>query len=166
MKTLVTYYSQTENTKKIADAIYETLNGEKNILQLGDAQNLSEYDFIFIGFPIHKFGLPEKAKAFIKNHAKNKQIALFITHAMPSDAPALKPLLKKCTNATSDADLSGVFHCRGELNEKIADFMLKSDDPKLKDFGKMREATLGHPDASEISQAKVFARDIMKNTTA
>ena len=162
MRTLVTYYSQTENTKKIADAIYETLNGEKAILKLGDVQNLSDYDFIFIGFPIHKFGLPEKAKTFIEAHSKNKQIALFITHAMPSDAPALKSLLKKCTDAAPNADLSGLFHCRGELNKKIADFMLKSDDPKLKDFGRMREATIGHPDASEISQAKIFARDIMK----
>ena len=31
MKTLVTYLTKTGNTKKVADAIYETIAGEKEI---------------------------------------------------------------------------------------------------------------------------------------
>ena len=45
MKTLVTYMSQTGNTKKIAEAIYETISGEKEIKQLKEIDSLEDYDF-------------------------------------------------------------------------------------------------------------------------
>ncbi len=164
MKMLVTYYSQTGNTKKIADAIYEELNTEKEILNIKEIEDLTEYDFTFIGFPIHKFGLPEKVKEFIAKNSKGKKIALFITHAMPSNSTAFQPLLEKCKETASGAgaDLSGVFHCRGELSEKIAKVMLNNDDPNIRNFGGMREKSIGHPDSSEKNEAKLFAKDIVR----
>ncbi len=161
MKTLVTYYSQTENTKKIADAIYKEFNVEKKeMLLLKEVKDLAEYELTLVGFPIHKFGVPEKVGDFLKNNVSGKKIALFITHAMPSDSDALKTVLQNCKEAASGADLLGVFHCRGELSEKIAKIMMKNDDPNVKNFANMREATIGHPNSSEISEAKLFARSI------
>ena len=51
-KILVTYISWTGNTKKVADAIFEVLGGDKTIKTMDEAQILDEYDLIFIGFPV------------------------------------------------------------------------------------------------------------------
>ena len=50
MKSLIVYSSQTENTKKLANVIYENLEGEKDICTVDQAQSLEGYDRLFIGF--------------------------------------------------------------------------------------------------------------------
>ena len=76
-KTLVTYFSQTGNTKKIAEAIFEALEGEKTIQPIDEIQQLEEYNLIFIGFPVYSHSLPLKIQDFIKNIPENKKIAFF-----------------------------------------------------------------------------------------
>ena len=70
MKVLVTYFSQTGNTKKIAEAIFDEIQTEKEIKPLKDVENLESYDFAFIGFPVHGFGPTKKAADFIKKEDK------------------------------------------------------------------------------------------------
>jgi flavodoxin len=79
-KTLVTYFSQTGNTKKIAEAIFEALEGEKAIQPIDEIQQLEEYNLIFIGFPVHSHSVPFIIHDFIKNIPENKKIAFFSTH--------------------------------------------------------------------------------------
>ena len=50
MKSLVVYSSQTGNTRKLAEAVFEALSGEKEILPVDDAPDPSEYDLIAVGF--------------------------------------------------------------------------------------------------------------------
>ena len=53
MKTLVTYYSESGNTEKLAKAIYQGLAAtESEIEQINEAKNFEEYDVIFVGFPV------------------------------------------------------------------------------------------------------------------
>jgi flavodoxin len=80
LKTLVTYFSLTGNTKKIAEAVYETLESDKEINKIEESTNLHEYDLVFVGFPVHSHSLPFKVEAFIKNIPQGKKIALFSTH--------------------------------------------------------------------------------------
>ncbi len=157
MKTLVTYFSQSGNTKIIAKAIYEKLDAQKTLSTLNGPENLSEYDFVFIGFPIHKNGVPGKVKEFIKTSLSGKKIALFITHAMHPDSKMTQIVLDRCKNTVSNAKVIGLFHCQGELSEQIANVMLKNDDPKLQNFGRMRQMTIGHPNSLEINDAMSFA---------
>lgn len=161
MKILVTYMSLTGNTKKIAEAIYETISEEKEIKPLAEIEDLDDYNFVFIGFPIHQSGQPDKVKKFIESKTKGRKIALFITHATPPGAPFLEPLLAKCKASADDSDLVGFFNCQGVLAQQVADMLLKIDDPKFQEFGKMRHVTVGHPDASEVENARIFAKEIM-----
>jgi len=48
MKALVTYYSQTGNTEKLARAIYEAIHVEKELLPVQDVKNTEGYDIIFV----------------------------------------------------------------------------------------------------------------------
>ncbi len=157
MKTLVTYFSQSGNTQKIAEAIYEKLDAQKTLSTLNEPENLSEYDFVFIGFPIHKNGVPEKVTEFIRTSLNGKKTALFITHAMQPDSKTIQIILDRCKNTASNAKIIGLFHCQGELSEQIANVMLKNDDPKLQNFARMRQMTIGHPNGSEINDAKSFS---------
>ncbi|MDY6794401.1 MAG: flavodoxin family protein [Actinomycetota bacterium] len=161
MKTLVSYFSQTGNTKRVADAIYGEINGEKELKELGDVGSLWDYDLAFIGFPIHAFGPAQPAKDFLQQQAKGKKVALFITHAAPEGEEGIEDWLNNCRKAASDAELVGMFDCQGELDQNTADFLLKSDNPMFQEFGARRPDTLGQPDESRLARAREYAREIM-----
>jgi flavodoxin len=162
MKTLVAYMSQTGNTKKVAEAIYGAITEDKEIKELGGVDNLNEYDFVFVGFPIHAFGPAEPAKKFLEAHAAGKKIALFITHAAPEQSEEIKGWLGACEEAASQADVVNMFDCQGELAEAIMDMLLKSDDPNIRAFGELGPMTKGQPDETRLERARAFARETME----
>jgi len=77
-KTLVTYVSQTGNTKSIAEAIYTAIEGEKSIKSAEDVldEDLKEYSLIFIGFPVHS---PIGYRHFLHNNSYLPSIAAWIS---------------------------------------------------------------------------------------
>ena len=162
MKVLVTYMSQTGNTKKVAEAIFQEIKGKKEIKPMSEVNSLNGYDLAFIGLPIQAYGPAAEGKSFLEQHSKGKNIALFITHASPEEQSELQEWLGKCKAAAVGANILGLFNCRGELSQAIADFMLNSGDPKLAEWAKERPQTLGQPDAARLNRARNFARVIMK----
>jgi len=161
MKTLVAYFSQTGQTKKVADAIYESIEGDKELKELSEVDSLEGYDVSFIGFPIHAFGPSKDGKEFLEEKAAGKKVALFITHAAPEDQEGIDEWLDKCKAAAAGAELVGFFDCMGELSEQIADFLMKNDDPKMRSFGERRPDTVGQPDESRLQRARDFAKEVM-----
>jgi len=162
MKVLVTYMSQTGNTKTVAEAIFQEIKGKKEIKPMEEVSSLDGYDLAFIGFPIQGYGPAGDAKSFLEQHSKKKNIALFITHASPEDAPESKEWLGNCKAAAAGANLVGMFDCQGELSQVVADFMLNSGDPSMVEDAKKRSTTIGQPDATRLKKARNFAREIMK----
>jgi flavodoxin len=165
MKTLVTYYSETGNTNKIAQAIHGEISGEKVILPFSELTSLDGYDLIFFGFPIMQFGPPRKIRMFLKAHAAGKTIALFVTHASweePGQADFLSNWLEKCRAAAEGSNLVGFFHCRGELSADAAARFLTSDFEEVRKFGSMQPATVGHPTAGELEEARRFAGRVVQ----
>jgi flavodoxin len=161
MKVLVAYFSQTGQTKKVADAIYETISGDRELAELGTVDSLEGYDLSFIGFPIIAFGPAPQGKAFLEERAPGKKVALFITHAAPNGEKGLEDWLDKCRDAAAGCELVGLFDCRGELSQQIADVLVKSDNPMMQEFGRRRPDTVGYPDESCLEQARQFARDML-----
>ena len=131
MKVIVVYMSQTGNTKKVAEAIFQEIQAEKDIKELKDVDSLDGYDFAFIGFPMHYGGPAKQAKNFLEKHVQGKKIALFVTHATREDSKALQKWLAKCKKAATEADLIGFFNCQGKI------------------------------DASRLERARGFAKEIM-----
>ncbi|MCJ7807472.1 MAG: flavodoxin family protein, partial [Dehalococcoidia bacterium] len=72
MKVIVAYMSQTGNTRKVAEAIFEEIQTEKEIKALDELGSLQGYDLSFIGFPIQIYGPAQPAKAFLEEHAAGK----------------------------------------------------------------------------------------------
>jgi len=160
MKTLVTYMSQTGNTKKIAEAIYGELKGEKEIKPISEVKDLGGYDLVFIGFPILQFDIPPVVKSFLSANTKGKKIAIFMTHAVPEGFEAIHSWTGSYKQAAVGADIVGAFDCQGELAQPIIDMLLKSDDPQMKAFGEMGPLTKGQPDESRVRKAKEFAKEV------
>ena len=86
MNVLVTYWSQTGNTRKIAQTIFDAINCNKELKTFEEVDALDGFDLTFIGFPIMQFGPAKSAMTFIKSHAEGQNIALFVTHAMPTES--------------------------------------------------------------------------------
>ena len=76
MKLLVAYMSQTGNTAKVAQAIYDAIIAPKEIKRVEEVTSLEGYDLAFLGFPTHAFGPDEPVINFLKTHVKDRTIAL------------------------------------------------------------------------------------------
>ena len=113
MKIIVAYFSQSGNTKKIAEAIFGEIQAEKEIKPLNEIDSLEGYDFAFVGFPIQRMSPAQPAQDFLAQKAKSGKLALFLTHAAPDDSGDLTGLIAKCKEAVAGAEVVDVFDCQG-----------------------------------------------------
>jgi flavodoxin len=162
MKMLVAYTSRTGNTKKVAQAIYEEIEGEKAIKEFNDVTTLDDYDLVFVGFPVENFGPCEKAKDFLKSFCVDKTIVLFITHAAPEYLKFVPGWLVKCIEAASESNVAAVFNCQGDLAEDVRQSMLKNPNPMIRFWAEASGKAKGQPDATRIERVRLFVREIMK----
>ncbi|MCD4822038.1 MAG: flavodoxin family protein [Methanococcoides sp.] len=160
MKTLVTYMTQTGNTKKIAEAIYGEITGEKEIKDIKDVSGLDAYDLVFVGFPVMQFNIPEPVSKFVSENVAGKNIAFFMTHAVPEGHEAIQSWTGSCKDIAATGNFLGTFECQGELAQPVIDMLLKSDNPEMKAFGEMGPSTKGQPDEAHVQKAKDFAKEI------
>jgi len=166
MNVLIAYMSETGCTRKIAEAIFEEIQVQKEIKELKDIDEISPYDFVFVGFPMHGFGAPEEAKTFLRNFCVGKKIALFVTHGAPESFEGLEPWLDECKKAGADAEVTGMFNCQGELAQYVIDELLKSDDPVIRSYGRGGPSTKGQPNATRVKRARIFAGKIMEQVNS
>ena len=162
MKVIIAYMSETGNTRKIAEAIFQEIQEEKEIKALSEIDDIGGCDLAFVGFPVHGYGAPEEAEQFLQKFCMGKKIVLFVTHGAPEDSGELPPWLAKCKEAAAGADVIGMFNCQGELAQYVIDELLKSDDPKVRSWGEAGPSTSRQPDAARVEKARVFAREIME----
>jgi flavodoxin len=165
MKVLVAYYSDTGNTKKVADAIYDAINeSEKEICLAQEASNLSDYDLIFCGFPVHSMGLPAKMEAFVKELPEGKKVAFFATHGSLRGGELAITAFYAALALSKNLKVMGTFGCRGVVKQGIIDALLK----KVEHRGWALEAqsAMGHPDKADLEDAKAFAGAMMTKARA
>ncbi len=165
MKVLVAYMSQTGNTKKVAEAIYQEIGGDKEIKRLDEVKSLAGYDLAFLGFPVHAAGPDKKAKNFLESQTKGCKVALFVTHGTPEGHEELLPCLAKFRETVAGATLLGMFDCRGQMAKAIHLMMRLSSDPEWRRRGK-DNSDQGLPDAPRIELARAFAREIMQQAAS
>ncbi len=163
-KTLVAYYTQTGNTLKVAESIYEALSGEKQISAFPEIESLDPFDLIYIGFPIHSHSIPKPAEAFLKKIPKDKKIALFSTHGALTGSQLSREALEHATVLASGAQVLGTFTCRGRVPFSVLERLEKM--PEHKAWAEMAASARNHPDTTDLNQAKVFAKWIRDKAAA
>jgi hypothetical protein len=81
MNILVAYYSETGNTRKVAETIFSAIRDtRKKLLAIDQAEDLDAYDLIFCGFPVQHHSVPAKMVHFMQQLPKGKKLAIFATH--------------------------------------------------------------------------------------
>lgn len=155
---LVTYFTHTGNTKKVAEAIHAALEGEKEIIPLEkiNEQKIDNFNLIFIGFPVHSHSIPFKIEAFLKKIPSGKKIALFSTHGSLSGSQLSREALEYAVTIALKAKILGTFSCRGKVSPKAREILSQSSEHLA--WAEMAPSAHGHPDEGDLEDAKSFAR--------
>lgn len=160
---LVAYFSLTGNTKKVAQAIYETLRGNKTIKPIDEVEELRDYSLIFIGFPVHSHGVPLKVESFLKKIPERKKIALFSTHGAITGSRLSREALEHAAVSVSKAKILGIFSCRGKVSAQAKETFSKSPEHRL--WSEMAASAQTHPNEGDLEEARSFARRVISIST-
>ena len=170
MKVLVTCYSQSGNTEKIAKAIWEEASqaNEADCKKLEDItpEMVAGYDVIFIGSPLHSGSLaaPVKECLGVLEATSGQKLAGFITHVAPAypdqDLDGFtEPIKAACKE--KGIEYVGCFDCQGFLAESMHAAVQKklglSDDA----WADMVKQMTGRPNEEDLANAKACARKVL-----
>ncbi len=160
-KTLVTYYSRTRNTEKIAEAIFEAVEGEKALIPITQLKetDISNFSLIFIGFPVHSHSVPLAVHDLLNSIPSGKKIALFSTHGTLSGSRLSREALESATVLAAKARVLGTFSCRGRVSPQALDVLMKS--PEHQAWTEIAVSAATHPDEIDLSEARNFASWIL-----
>lgn len=159
MKTLVTYFTKTRNTEKLARAIYEAISGTKEIMPVRDVQSVDDYDLVFCGFPVHSHSVPFPVQDFLKKLPTGKKLALFATHGSLRAGELAKTAFEYAMSLASKVKVLGTFGCRGKVEPKLIEALIKQ--PEHRAWAQMAQSAASHPNAADLADGKAFARNIM-----
>ena len=156
MKALVAYYSESNNTEKLAKAIYEgiTAVSEKEMGSITEA-NPQDYDVIFVGFPVQASSVPAKVEQFIKNIPEGKMLAFFVTHGSLRGGQLAITALHHALSLALKLSVLGTFGCRGEVKANLIEALLEK--PEHKAWALEAQSAAGHPDDADLQDGKEFA---------
>jgi flavodoxin len=170
MKVVVTYFSQSGNTEKIAEAICEeaakTSDADLKKLEELTPDMIAEYDCVFMGSPLHSGSLAAPVKKCLGalKATSHQQMAGFITHMAPAYPEQnmiafAEPMTTACKE--KGIEYKGCFDCQGFLAEAMHEPVRKKlnlDDDKW--AGMVKQMT-GRPNQEDVDNAKAFARKIL-----
>ncbi len=170
MKVLVTYFSQSGNTEKIAKAICEQAarTNEAELKKLEDItpDDAAGYDFIFIGSPLHSGSMAAPVKEFsgLIQASSGQKIAGFITHFAQGypeqDMDGFtEPIKAACKE--KGIEYQGCFDCQGALTESLHGAVQKKLNLTDEQWADMVKQMTGHPNKKDEEKAKAFAKTIL-----
>jgi len=170
MKVLVTYFSQSGNTEKIAKAICEEAaqSNEAVLKKLEDItpDEAAGYDVLFIGSPLHSGSLaaPIKECLGVLKPSSGQKLAGFITHFAPAypeqDMDAFTEPFKAACKEKS-IEYVGCFDCQGALAESMHAAVQKKLNMSDEQWAGMVEQMTGHPNDDDVANAKACAKEVL-----
>ena len=134
MKAAVRYYTQTGNTKKLAEAIAAELGLEAKPVSapLGE-----KTDLVFLCNSVYWAGIDKSVKQFVRDNADNIGAIVNVSTAalIESSYGQMRKLALRAGVRLCEKE----FHCRGRFSALHA----------------------GHPDEADLKAAKEFARSVI-----
>ncbi|MDD8019823.1 MAG: flavodoxin family protein [Acidobacteriota bacterium] len=156
MKILITYYSLTGNTKKVAEAIYQSLPEPKELKKIVEIKSVDDYDLVFAGFPVHLHSVPYKVENFLRHLPASKKVALFMTHGSIPGTRLSREALEQALVLAGKARILGTFACRGQVSLQAMETLGRSPEHEL--WTEMAVTSARHPDQNDLEDARAFAR--------
>ncbi|MDP0506625.1 MAG: flavodoxin family protein [Fusobacterium sp. JB019] len=166
MKTLVAYSTKTGNTKKVAEAINEVIDGSE-IKNIDDINNL-DYDLVIVGAWIDKGTANKEAIDFIEK-LENKKVAFFFTLGAYPDSDHAKDCVKRIEELfiKNNNEVIGHYLCQGAVDPKLIEFMKKQfpvDHPHGPNPERIKRWTDAstHPNLEDLEDAKSKFKSIIE----
>ena len=169
MKILVTYFSQTGNTEKIAKSIYEACKGEEveiKSIKMVIPSDLKKYDLVFLGSGIYASRVNNSLAKLIEEASElPPNFAFFCTHASKDGyQDGFKQVKKKIGDSSKIID---EFDCCGEslgVPEAMQKAMMEKLPPEKRKEAEEHQVWLkGRPKEEELLNAKKFAESVLKS---
>ncbi len=164
MKALIAYYSDTGNTEKVARAISDAVDFDKEVRKVSDVTDWKGYDIIFFGFPVHAHSVPEKAASQIAKIPEGQKIAFFSTHGSLRDGILPKQAFEHALGLSAKLKVLGHFGCRGKVAEQVIDALQKN--PQHKAWAEEAAGAIRHPDENDLADAKAFGTQMIAKIKA
>ena len=147
MKSLVVYSSQTGNTRKLAEAVFGALSGDKALYPVDEAPDPSGYGFIAVGFWLMG-GKPDPKSTEYLGRVGKQPLFLFATHGAGAGSDHAIHGMALAKSLASDADIRGTYSCQGEVNPKILEKASKKPEPPV--WLADAPDAVGHPNDADI----------------
>ena len=164
MKALIAYYSDTGNTEKVAHAISDAVDFDKDIRKISDVADWKGYDMIFIGFPVHAHSVPGKAATQIGKIPEGQKVAFFSTHGSLRDGILPKQAFEHALGLSAKLTVLGHFNCRGKVAEVILEALKKN--PQHQAWVEQAAGAMRHPDENDLADARTFGKQIIAKVKA
>jgi flavodoxin len=159
MKALVTYFSKTGNTEKVAKAIFDALPVDKDIKPIQDMEGAAGYDIVFCGFPVYAHSVPGKAQPFIKALGEGQKVAFFSTHGSLRGGQLPKQAVENAIGLALKATVIGHFGSRGKVDPKIIEMLMQQQENRA--WAKEAQSADAHPDQADLEDARAFALSML-----
>lgn len=157
----VIYQSQTGNTKRIAEAIYEAVKSErKSLINVNELDMMPKADVYFVGFNIHNENCSIEIIDCLEE-IQNGYVALFSSCGyVPTDE--YKALIKRKTEVwlPEEIEYLGMFVCQGRIEEAQRVIMRDNMPDRVEILNKMFDIGDSHPDIQDYNGAVTFAKSI------
>lgn len=168
LKILITYYTQSGNTKKLAESIFEgCLNEDAELKPINeiDPHSLKNNDLVFLGSGIYASRV-HKSLGELINQAQElpPNFAFFCSHAsLNSYQDGFKVVKRKL--GKTDSKIIDIFDCCGDnigLPEATRKAMLENLPHEKREEAEAHQQWLkGRPNAEDLENAKKFAQSIV-----
>jgi flavodoxin len=157
MRVLVTYYSETGNTEKLAKGIYDGIFFvDKRIAAIKSVGNIADEDLFFVGFPVQAQSVPLRAEKFLKKIPEGKKIALFATHGSLRGGEFAVEAFYDAIGLIRKRTLLGTFGCRGEVKRDMIERLMRKPEDRY--WAMEAQSAAGHPDQADLEEARQWAR--------
>lgn len=167
MKSLVLWNTRTGNTKAVAEAIYEALPGEKDIMEEGrQGKDLSSYDLVFVGFWAYRRGADPVAQKTLSSLEKQK-VAVFGTAGTYPDSEFAKLYLENAVKLLPESSTClGTFICQGRvhsfhLKKLSGEAAVTAHEMTAERLARLEEAEK-HPNKEDFKKAADWALDMVR----
>lgn len=151
MKTLSVYSSQTGNTRKLAEAVNDLLDGEKTLCPISEAPDPAGYDLVALGFWLQA-GQPDPRSSEYLAKVGTSKLFLFATHGAAADSAHALNAMEQAKALAASAQIAATFNCPGQVNPAFLQKAGRKDPPPpwIADA----PAAEGHPDDADIERLK------------
>lgn len=148
MKQIVVYSSTGGNTKKLAEAAFSRLAGEKDIYSVAQAPDPGKYDVAVIAFWFQG-GQPDTAsQEYLKKCTGATKVFLIGSHGAGQGSDHALMGMNTAKELASNANIIGSFDCQGEVPQQVLENAANQDPQPawLQDAYSAK----GHPDNDDI----------------